>query len=302
VPCFSPLKGWRSIERTKLGKRSIVFNPRFGLTDMPVAVPCGQCIGCRLERSRQWAVRCLHEASLHERNCFITLTFSDEYYPRDGSLNVAVFQKFMKRLRKRFGNGIRFFACGEYGENFGRPHYHACLFNFDFPDRLLWSHRDGVDLYTSAALCELWPFGFSSVGDVTFESAAYVARYIMKKVTGSSSSDHYDWVDPLTGQVFSRVPEFTTMSRRPGIAHAWIGQFLTDVYPSDFLVVNGVKCKPPRFYDKFYALLQKRDSELNSALRVRKAKLHACDQSDKRLLVRREVCSSRVERLARPLT
>ena len=131
MPCFCPLEGWRSKDRSSTGKRKIVFNPRDALRDMPVTVPCGQCIGCRLERSRQWAVRCIHEASLHEDNCFITLTYDDAHLPTDLSLNVSHFQKFMKRLRKRFGEGIRFFHCGEYGENFGRPHYHACLFTSD---------------------------------------------------------------------------------------------------------------------------------------------------------------------------
>ena len=231
MPCFSPLKGWYSKDRTKLGKRSIVFNPRDGLLDRPIAVPCGQCIGCRLERSRQWATRCVHEASLHENNCFITLTYDDAHLPSDLSLNLVHFQKFMKRLRKRFGDGIRFFHCGEYGENFGRPHYHACLFNFDLPDRVLWSTRSGVNLYTSHILSSLWPFGFVTVGDVTFESAAYVARYVMKKVTGKNAQDHYEWVHPITGQVYERAPEYVTMSRRPGIGKGWLEKYMSDVFP-----------------------------------------------------------------------
>ena len=301
MPCFSPLKGWYSKDRTRLGKRSIVFNPRDALTDRPIAVPCGQCIGCRLERSRQWAVRCVHEAQLYDCNCFITLTYDDDHLPNDLSLNLSHFQKFMKRLRKRFGDGIRFFHCGEYGENFGRPHYHAIIFNFDVPDRVLFSQRNGVNLYSSEILSSLWPYGFCSVGDVTFESAAYVARYVMKKVTGKGADDHYTFIHPITGAVVHRAPEYTTMSRRPGIGKGWIDTFLDDVFPDDFVVVNGVQCRPPRFYDNVYDVLQSGDSFLNKKARVRRAKLHACDQTDKRLLTRLEVCTHRVKLLKRGL-
>ena len=120
-------------------------------------MPCGQCIGCRLERSRQWAIRCVHEASLWPDNCFVTLTFDDDNIISSGSLVKADFQKFMKRLRKRFGKGVRYFHCGEYGDLLGRPHHHACLFNFSFPDRYLWSSSGGVNLYRSPTLEELWP-------------------------------------------------------------------------------------------------------------------------------------------------
>ena len=118
---------------------------------------------------------------MYDDNCFITLTYSNQHIPADGSLDVRVFQKFMKRLRKRFGDGIRFYHCGEYGSLLGRPHYHACLFNFDFPDKYLWKENNGQKLYRSPSLEELWPYGYSSIGTVTFESAAYVARYILKR-------------------------------------------------------------------------------------------------------------------------
>ena len=327
MPCFSPLRGWLSAERTALGKRSVVFNPRFALRDRPVSVPCGQCIGCRLERSRKWAVRCVYEASLYEDNCFITLTYDDAHLPRDLSLNVAHFQKFMKRLRKRFVpeipsdvvdrdewlslNGIRFFHCGEYGENFGRPHYHACIFNFDFPDRKLWSVRQGVSIYTSAALAELWPFGFSTVGDVTFESAAYVARYVLKKVTGKNAPDHYDFCDPITGQIFSRSPEYVTMSRRRGIGRGWFDKFHSEVYPSDGVLVNGHLTKPPRYYDGCFeadflesgsSVLSLSNIEKIKLARKRKAALFACDNTDERLKVRQTCVEARVGFLKRTLT
>ena len=142
MPCYNPLKGYRSRTLNASGKRSIVFNLREGYVDQPIEVPCGQCIGCRLERSRQWAVRCVHEASLYKNNCFVTLTYSDDKLPSDGSLHFDHFQKFMKRLRRFYDDSrIRFFHCGEYGEQYSRPHYHCCLFNFDFVDKKFWKKR-----------------------------------------------------------------------------------------------------------------------------------------------------------------
>lgn len=235
------------------GKRPIVFNIREGFSDMPSQVPCGRCLGCRIDRSRQWAVRCVHEASLHDENCFITLTFNDKFLPSNGSLVKSDFQLFIKRLRKRFfGNSksdVRYFHCGEYGEKLGRPHHHACLFGFNFPDRVLFREKEGFRLYRSEILESLWShprtgesFGFCSIGDVSFESAAYVARYIVKKISGDLAPGHYQ----------GRLPEFTTMSRRPGIGRDWFESFKGDLYPKDFVVIHGRKYKIPKYYDRCY--------------------------------------------------
>ena len=170
----------------------------------------------------KWAVRCMHEASMHMFNSFVTLTYDDDHLPEYNSLNYKHFQDFMKRLRKSH-NGVRFYMCGEYGEDFSRPHYHALLFNCFFPDRKKHSTGDsGSVIYTSEALTKLWPFGFSSIGDVTFESAAYCSRYIMKKVTGDLAESHYETVDLSTSEVSARVPEFNRMSLKPGIGAEWI--------------------------------------------------------------------------------
>lgn len=299
MTCFHPLKGWRAKTRNTSGKRSIVFTRQAGFADMPVSVPCGQCVGCRLDRSRQWAIRCSHEASLYDDNCFITLTFNDDHLPPDRSLDVKTFQKFMKRLRKRFGANIRFYHCGEYGEKYGRPHYHACLFNFDFPDKKLWKVVNGNKLYTSQILSELWPFGYSTIGSVTFESAAYVARYIMKKVNGDLAENHYRFIDNETGEIFNRKPEYTTMSRRPGIGGAWFDKFKTDVYPHDYVVINQKKVRPPRYYDGLYeADHPDRFSRVLSA-RKAKAKLYLDNNTPERLYVREQVQIVRLERLYR---
>jgi hypothetical protein len=263
VPCFRPLKGYRSKQLTKNGKRSIVFNPKDGFVDMPIDVPCGQCIGCRLERSRQWAIRCLHESSLYDENCFITLTYDDDHLPEDGSLQLEHFQKFMKRLRKRFEpRKIRFFHCGEYGEKFRRPHYHACLFNFDLPDKKLFKISNGFRLYTSDILDDLWSYGYAMVGDVTFESAAYVARYITKKITGEAAKEHYQGL----------MPEYTTMSRRPGIGAEWFRKYKSDVFPNDMCIINGKQVKVPKFYDGLLKVEAEDESILVKSRREKEVK------------------------------
>jgi len=246
MPCYHPINGYKSHTKNPSGKRSIVFNLRDAYSDMPVQVPCGQCIGCRLEKSRQWAIRCTNEASLYENNAFITLTFNDKYLPSDGSLKKSDFQKFMKRLRKRFPNQkIRYFHCGEYGDKLSRPHHHACLFNIDFPDKKKLPSND--KLYTSKILESIWThpetkesLGFSTIGEVNFETAAYVARYVTKKITGKLAEGHY----------CGRTPEYVTMSRRPGIGHDWFTKNHADVFPQDFIIIRqGKKCKPPKYYD-----------------------------------------------------
>jgi hypothetical protein len=240
--CTSPLRAWRD------PVRGVSF-AKTSHSGEELELPCGQCWECRFKRSRDWAVRCMHEAQLHKRNCFITLTYAPEHLPPNDSLVYPQFQKFMKRLRKQAGCRVRFYMCGEYGENFGRPHYHACLFGYDFPDRkYLITTKNGDRLYTSEILSKLWPFGITSIGDVTFQSAAYVARYIMKKITGDAAFEHYNKVD-VDGVITHRVPEFTRMSLKPGIGAEWLEKFHSDVFPHDHVIVKGKEVSVPRYYN-----------------------------------------------------
>lgn len=288
MACFNPIVAYRAKSPNALtGKHSLVFNTRDALdADDPMKIACGRCIGCRLERSRQWAVRCVHEASLYENNCFITLTFAPEHLPKDGSLDKRDFQLFMKRLRKKHGAGVRYFHCGEYGEKNKRPHYHACLFNFDFGDREHWSTRAGVQLDVSKELQELWPFGFSTVGDVTFESAAYVARYITKKITGEMAEKAYERVNPSSGEITRLLPEYCTMSRRPGIGRAWFERYTRDVFPHDRVILNGRELRPPKYYSNIFELAN--PSEMDDVKEARRRKMMAVakDSEFTRLRVR----------------
>lgn len=285
MACFSPLDAWQ------LESGSIVFVER-GNVLRSLTLPCGQCIGCRLERSRQWAIRCMHEASMHEENGFLTLTYNQENCPN--SLEYRHFQLFMKRARREFGP-LRFYMCGEYGSKTFRPHYHALLFGCGFlADRYLWRNSgSGFPLYRSPTLDRLWPYGNAELGDVSFESAAYVARYVVKKVTGDRADDHYKRVDSDTGEIVSVVPEFTRMSLKPGIGRLWIEKFYTDVYPEDVVMVNGMKCKPPRYYDGVFDYFRQIDDvEFN---RFERALLTKEDTSPERLAVREKVARARLD-------
>ena len=321
MPCYEPLTAYRHADPskvTKKGKRKLTFNRSKGFVDAPIKLPCGQCIGCKLERSRQWAIRCAHEAQLYQNNCFITLTYRDDDLPEGGTLVPRDWTLFLKKLRKQFQGlepvlrvvkgvekttfPIRFFACGEYGEKKLRPHYHACLFNFDFPDKRLHKVERDQSLYTSESLDKIWGNGFAVIGSVTFESAAYVARYITKKITGEQANGEYERFNIETGEIHTVEPEFVRMSRRPGLAADWYKRYRGDVYPSDSIVLRGRgKMRPPKYYD---TLLEREDEAAFGAIkrgRVRQAMKHADNNTPDRLKVRREIQEIKYGRLVRGL-
>ena len=249
----------------------------------------------------------MHEAKMHEQNCFITLTYDNDHCPSDRSLDYSHFQKFMKRFRKRCGANIRFYMAGEYGEKFERPHFHACIFGYDFPDKVLFKRTpSGALIYRSPLLESLWTFGYSSIGDVTFESAAYVARYVMKKINVSSATplhlrDHYETTDFETGEIKERVPEFNRMSLKPGIGYGFYEKFMSDIYPHDHVIVNGRAAKPPKYYDrKFKDDYPEAFDELQFQ-RFLDAVDRAEDNSDERLGVKEQVTAARFKQLSRSI-
>lgn len=247
MPCYYPVTAWQHIEGGQL-----IFAER--KNHRQLTIPCGRCFGCRLDRSKMWAIRCMHESKMHDVNAYITLTYDEDHVPVNGSLNYKHFQDFMKRLRKSRGL-VRFYMCGEYGEDNWRPHFHALLFGVSFPDRkYLKKNGNGDDLYDSVELHKLWPFGKAVIGEVTFESAAYIARYVMKKVTGDRSLEHYTRMSQY-GEVVQLTPEFAHMSLKPGIGATWFAKFKSDVYNTDTVVCNGREFKPPKYYDKLLRVL-----------------------------------------------
>lgn len=257
-------------------------------------------------------MRIMHEASLYEENCFLTLTYRDEELPEHDSLSMRNWQLFMKRLKKRLkGRKIRFYQCGEYGETTLRPHNHAILFDWDPPDKVFLKYTEtGKPLYTSAFLDEVWSHGDCYIGDVTFESAAYCGRYVMKKLTGARKSEYG-----------SREPETASQSRNPGIGRPWLDKWRKDVYPHDYCIFNGKRVKVPKFYDALvtaeetpdgywdmdhtnYPIFRSRlnpqnPSDKRRSKRKRGALKHSDDNTPERLAVREEVQRLRLEKLTR---
>ena len=297
MPCFHP---WEP-------------SPSMGLGPMVKQLPCGQCSGCRLERSRQQAARCIHESKSHRYNTWATLTYDHDHLPQryntglvhphtrqpiySGSLDKLHVPKFIRSLRKsafklagisfdlrlqdpdiyhtnadrsstrqhsntttlhaalRLRPHIRYYYSGEYGERYRRPHYHICLFGIDFNDKKYVETTDaGYKLYVSKTLEKLWPHGQHLIGELTFETAAYTARYIMKKITGKQAHNHYQALNTETGEILQLVPEFNEASRRPGLGRAHYEKFKTDFYKQQTSSINvrGHQSKPPRYYDKQY--------------------------------------------------
>ena len=233
--------------------------------DQVLEVSCGRCEGCRAAKAREWAIRAHHEAQLHTRqtelgavsnNAFVTLTYADA----PPQLDHRDFQLFMKRLRKRFGGGIRFIMCGEYGERRGRPHFHSLLFGCDFhEDRFKLALDGSHTLYGSPTLTELWPFGFSYIGTVNFATASYVAGYAAKKLRKAEHENEGTWIDAHLDEDGELVPghleefqqEYIQCSRRPGIAGKWIEANWPEVYPRDEVVIEGKTYRPPEYYDRY---------------------------------------------------
>ncbi|QCQ84779.1 replication initiator protein [Blackfly microvirus SF02] len=295
MACYHPVKAYRD------SSGGVVFVERGDLVNT-LWLPCGRCPGCRLERSRQWSVRIQHESSLYERSAFATLTYSDEFVPTDGSLAYSHYQKFMRRVREKFGP-TRFFMCGEYGEDKLRPHFHAGLFGLWPYDAKPWRKGEyGHMNYRSGLLESCWKLGNVEFGILCQQSAAYMARYTFKKVTGDKADVHYEGYDVETGELVHRVPEFCHMSLRPGIGARWFAKYASDVFPHDRVVMRGVVGKPPRYYD---ILLKRSDPVMLEVVQQERimaaAKLGGVDTTEERLAVREKVTEARIAHYKRKL-
>lgn len=297
MPCTNPLTGYKAREiNAASGKYSTVFNSRHGIPDEIRELPCGQCASCRVESSRQIALRAMHEASLYPNNCFLTLTYSpenlpkgyhlksDPHHPNDwiftpapGSIDPRHPVEFVKRLREKFGTGIRTYGCAEYGSKLSRPHYHLLIFNFQFPTRFILPSTKNKKhkLFTSPELEKLWTLGHSSIGDLTFESAAYVARYCAKKIKISKKSPpsavaHYERLNSETGEIYQILPERAVcVPRKVGLGKDWAlknSQFLKH---HDFVVMRAKKMKPPKYYDRIFDLEGSEEFDMIKELRIK---------------------------------
>jgi len=279
VRCIHPL----SAERTADG--TIHLKPHNGKPGEWLDLPCGQCIECRLERTRQWAVRITHEATFYQDNWFLTLTYNQDKLPR--SLEHEHFQAFWKRLRQHQARleleSPRYYMCGEYGDKTKRPHYHAIAFGLKINDLKLYSKSKDKTLYTSETINNLWRMGEVKIGAVTFESASYVASYCTKKVTGKNAAEHYTRTDENTNEIYEIEPEYSRMSLKPGIGQKWIEKYTDDVYNHDHVIINGRPQKAPRYYDKYLEKTEPTRLEKHKANRKEKAKNTETENTRQRL-------------------
>jgi len=285
VACFSPLSAFRRVDG------SVMFVERQG-ADTDITIPCGYCIGCRIARTREWALRCTHEAMQHDSCRFVTLTYDPAKLPAGGSLRPDDLTRFFKRVRKRLGK-FRYFACGEYGDELSRPHYHVNFFGLVIPDEaLLYSTRESDHpAFSSPILEQLWGFGHVHIGLFSTDTARYTASYIFKKVAGRLARQHYCRVDG-DGVVHHLHPEFVRMSRSPGIGAGWLREFTGDLSGPGGVVSEGRTHPVPRFYKR---KLVEFDKQLHDELaeRVETESLpRRWDQTPARLSVRREVAEA----------
>lgn len=310
--CTSPLKGFLN-GLTENGKKNLIITPytvdhiefdasgnRYNVSDAMhfhpdvltdwIEIPCGQCIECRLQRSRQWADRCMLELQYHQQSWFVTLTYDDDHLPksdefidpvtgefyRNATLVKNDLSAFMKRLRRAYeyaghDNSIRFYGCGEYGSQTLRPHFHVILFGLELPPDDLTLYRvnfNGDILYNSKFLSKVWKNGHVVLGEVTWQSCAYVARYIMKKHLGKDSVFYDD---------YGIEPEFTLMSRRPGIAAQYYADHKDEIFSNDYVTIpthqGAKKIYPPRYFEKLY----EDDNPAESCVRKAKRQQAAID-------------------------
>lgn len=239
-------------------------------------IPCGHCMPCRLNYSKQWAQRCVLEGSLWEENWFLTLTYDEDHLPRhdefldskgrtwvdtencwNGYLNDKDMTKFNKDIREYWRThfnhtNIRFYYCGEYGSTTFRPHFHGIYFNLPILPSMLKYYKttpDGNILYTCPIIEKIWKKGYVVIGHMSWETAAYVARYVTKKWTGEMSDIHYG--------ILGQTPEFCRMSRMPGIARQYFEQHKEAIYKLDEIVMKvanekTLSIKPCKYFDQLY--------------------------------------------------
>jgi len=239
---------------------------------------------------------------MYDDSSFVTLTYDPQYLPDHGSLQKGKKsdqEYFLKNLREAIRpSKIKFFMCGEYGDNGARPHYHYLIFGYSFPDKIFFQEKNGIRLYTSELLQSKWPWGFSTCGFITMASAAYVARYCLKKIKSKDDIEEMD-ADNFSGQ----IPEYVNMSRGgthgKGIANGWYNQFSTDIFPADEVVIKGKIGKPPRYYDKQLEISNLPLYEKIKLDRKAQAIKNAADNTTARLLAKEKCKEAQIQQLKR---
>lgn len=301
MACYKPLTAYYSKESGQL-----TFSPRGDCA--AISLPCGRCIGCRIDRSRDWQTRLINESQTvgPGEALSLTLTYAPEHLPEHGSLRKRDLQLFMKRLRahvwKKNRKRVRFFAVGEYGTRGGRSHYHALTFGFPLPDDAQKFRKSGKGnaMYRSDTLEKLWGMGDVSIQLFCSSAARYVTSYVTKRLTGELARPHLEVVGELGQLVAVREPEFQVQSSRPGIGGTFFQRFSKDIASSDFMILRTRtgfrKAGVPKYYDR---LLKRADPALADEIKAQRqlqGVARRWDQTPERLAVREEVAKADVAR------
>jgi len=282
MPCYRPITAWKPPDGGAVSFRELRDHRE-------IELPCGRCIGCRIEKRDAWAFRCLAESRLHQANSFVTLTYDDEHLPAHGSLSHRDWQLFAKRLRKRAGP-FRFFMCGEYGEQFGRPHFHALIFGYGFPDRVKCnSLHSKHDLYTSALLDAAWGKGRAVIGEVSYESARYCAVYATKRMSGEKWRQSGGEVVTQDGELVELTQPYGRMSLRPGIGSEWFQKYWPEAVVHGQVFIKDRGQKIPRYFTDLLEKISPDDAEASKLMRKELSDSLAADRTRERLATRETV-------------
>lgn len=306
MTCFHPITAYKSraadltlAPQQYYKTKKILFRPIENREK--IEIPCGHCLGCRLDHASMWATRITMEAKQWKKCCFVTLTYNNETKEDGSPKNLPIkngkmtlkkkdLQDFLKRLRyyhegeeqwENPKNGkiekpIRYFACGEYGDKNGRPHYHIALFNFEPKDLKLYrTNRHNNPIFKSKELKKIWGKGFIVVEELNFETASYIARYVQKKAGLKPQKRKYtgefeqEWrTDERNGEPYLHTinkfkkqkkeieEEFIVMSRAVGIGRTYWEENKEKIKRNKGVLLkvkDRVQLKPiPRYFKKLW--------------------------------------------------
>ncbi len=315
MPCYAPLKGYKELITG-------AWQFHKGNSAQKMEVACGQCFGCRVDHRLMWSIRIIHEAHMHRDhfgNSWATLTYRDpsaaneeqfkagHYIDRHYQLQPSHVSDFIRSLRRaNKDHKIRYFYCGEYGDENERPHYHICLFNHSFDDQYLWKDDEGLYTYTSESLQKHWPWGFTTVAELSLRNAAYTAGYALKKITGKKGFDHYLRCDEH-GEAYWLLPEYIRMSTGrkfpAGLGAKFYEKYRSDIFPSDTSPIpgSGESQLVPRYYTN---ILAERDPAMLESIKNLRQKFiteHAEDFTPERLRDKYICARAKEARLKREL-
>lgn len=266
MSCNAPIRAFQLMAKNSEGKNVILFNEKDvrGKNYIETELPCGRCMGCRIEKARSLAIRCMHESEMFEFNCCLTLTYDDDHIDEDHSLRPDDWKTFIHNLRQtdegfqevicpddKIRRPIRYIQTGEYGDIDQRPHHHAMLFNYDFIDKqYLYTSDAGQRYYESQRLEELWPHGIAHISEVNSSAANYICRYCTKKIIEEIEETKYQRINENTGEIYEVLPEYSTKSNRPGLGRFWLDKYGKETFDRGYLYSNGHKAAIPKYYER----------------------------------------------------